>query len=386
MSGPLAGVLVVDLSRALAGPHAGMMLGDLGARVIKVESPDGDESRGWGPPFVHGSDGREHSTYFLSCNRNKESIVCDLKSDQGRCELTALVERADVLIENFRPGVLDRLGFAVGRLHEINPRLVILSITGFGHDGPEGDRPGYDQIAQGEGGLMSVTGTSPDEPARCGLPVGDVLAGMYGAFGVASALAERARTGRGGVVRTSLLAAVVGAHAFHGPRYTVAGQVPGTTGNHHPSICPYGMYRVSDGFVQIAVANDALWQRFAPAFGLDRPQWAVNRDRVGDHEAVNAAVNEAFASRTASEVLAVLAQCGIPAGKVRDLEEVYTWDQTRSQGLLIDVEHAALGRITLPGPALRFDRGGRAEHLAPPTLDQHGPAIRAWLAKAEEKE
>ena len=383
---PLAGVLVVDLSRALAGPHAGMMLGDLGARVIKVESPDGDESRGWGPPFVTGSDGREHSTYFLSCNRNKESIALDLKSDDGRSVLTALVERADVLVENFRPGVLDRLGFGVERLHEINPRLVILSITGFGHDGPEGDRPGYDQIAQGEGGLMSVTGTSADEPARCGLPVGDVLAGMYGAYGVAAALVERARTGRGRVVRTSLLAAVVGAHAFHGPRYTVAGEVPRTTGNHHPSICPYGMYQAADGFVQIAVANDVLWQRFAPMFKLERPQWALNRDRVRDKDAVNAAVDAAFGQLSADEVLSALAGLGVPAGKVRDFADVYSWEQTRSQGLLIDVEHAALGPITLPGPPLRFDDPCRSEHLPPPTLDQHGEAIRAWLAGASEKE
>jgi crotonobetainyl-CoA:carnitine CoA-transferase CaiB-like acyl-CoA transferase len=383
-TGPLAGVLVVDLSRALAGPHAGMMLGDLGARVIKVESPEGDETRGWGPPFVRGNDGHEHSTYFLCCNRNKESIAVDLKSDDGRAVLTALVKRADVLIENFRPGVLDRLGFGVQRLQEVNPGLVILSITGFGHDGPEGDRPGYDQIAQGEGGLMSVTGPSPDEPTRCGLPVGDILAGMYGAYGVAAALVERARTGRGQVVRTSLLAAVVGAHAFHGTRYTVGGDVPTSTGNHHPSICPYGLYRTADGFVQIAVANDTLWQRFAPAFGIDRPEWALNRDRVRDHDAVNAAVNAAFGALPAAEVLTKLAGLGIPAGKVRNFEEVYTWEQTRSQGLLVDVEHDALGRITLPGPPLRFDGGGRSEHLAPPTLDQHGAAIRDWLATTKE--
>jgi crotonobetainyl-CoA:carnitine CoA-transferase CaiB-like acyl-CoA transferase len=383
-TGPLAGVLVVDLSRALAGPHAGMMLGDLGARVIKVESPEGDETRGWGPPFVTGSDGHEHSTYFLCCNRNKESIAVDLKSDDGRAVLTALVQRADVLVENFRPGVLDRLGFGVQRLHEINPGLVILSITGFGHDGPEGNRPGYDQIAQGEGGLMSVTGPSPDEPTRCGLPVGDILAGMYGAYGVAAALVERARTGRGQVVRTSLLAAVVGAHAFHGTRYTVGGDIPTPTGNHHPSICPYGLYRTADGFVQIAVANDTLWQRFAPAFGIDRPDWVLNRDRVRDHDAVNAAVNAAFGALSAAEVLTRLAELGIPAGKVRNFEEVYTWEQTKSQGLLVDVEHAALGRITLPGPPLRFDDGGRSEHLAPPTLDQHGEAIRDWLATTKE--
>jgi len=224
--GPLDGVVVVDLSRALAGPHAAMMLGDLGARVIKVESPDGgDDTRSWGPPFMPGSDGQEHSTYFLSCNRNKESIVLDLKSDDGRDTLAALVGRADVLVENFRPGVLDRLGFSVKRLHELNPRMVVLSITGFGHDGPEGSRAGYDQIAQGEAGLMSLTG-APDEPTRVGVPIGDVLAGMYGAYGVLAALHERGRTGQGRVVRTSLLAAIVGVHAFQGTRCTVAGEVP----------------------------------------------------------------------------------------------------------------------------------------------------------------
>jgi len=381
--GPLAGLVVVDLSRALAGPHAGMMLGDLGARVIKVESPDGDDSRGWGPPFLHGGDGHEHASYFLSCNRNKESIAVDLKSARGRELLGRLVARADVLIENFRPGVLDRLGFSVSRLHEINPGLVILSITGFGHDGPEGSRPGYDQIAQGEGGIMSVTGPSKDEPTRAGLPVGDILAGMYGAYGVLAALRERDETGMGQVVRTSLLAAVVGAHAYQGTRYTVAGEVPEPTGNYHSSICPYGLYRAADGFVQIAVGSDALWQRMAPAFGIDRPEWALNRDRVRDHDAVNAAVDAAFGKHQAAEVLATLASLGIPAGKVRDFEEVYTWEQTRSQGLLVEVDHAALGRITLPGPPIRFETSGRetgrSTHLAPPLLDEHGDAIRRWL-------
>jgi len=382
--GPLAGLIVIDLSRALAGPHAGMMLGDLGARVIKVESPEGDDSRGWGPPFLHGTDGREHASYFLSCNRNKESIAIDLKSSGGRDVLGCLVARADVLIENFRPGVLDRLGFSVSRLHEINPGLVILSITGFGHDGPEGSRPGYDQIAQGEGGIMSVTGPSKDEPTRAGLPVGDILAGMYGAYGVVAALRERDDTGKGQVVRTSLLAAVVGAHAYQGTRYTVAREVPEPTGNYHPSICPYGLYRAADGFVQIAVGSDALWQRLAPAFGLDRPEWALNRDRVRDHDAVNAAVDAAFGRHQSADVLATLAELGIPAGKVRDFGEVYTWDQTRSQGLLIEVDHAALGHITLPGPPLRFETGGResgrSAHLAPPLLDEHGDAIRSWLS------
>jgi len=383
--GPLDGVLVVDLSRALAGPHAAMMLGDLGARVIKVESPDGgDDTRSWGPPFLTGTDGQEHSAYFLSCNRNKESIALDLKSDDGRDTLAALVRRADVLIENFRPGVLDRLGFPVERLHELNPRLVVLSISGFGHDGPEGGRAGYDQIAQGEAGLMSLTGPSPDDPTRVGVPIGDLLAGMYGAYGVVAALHERASTGRGRVVRTSLLAAIVGVHAFQGTRYTVAGEVPRATGGHHPSICPYGLFHASDGPVQIAVGSDGLWRRFAPAFGLDLPAWATNPKRVADRDAVVAAIDAAFATYPAADLLSRLDELGIPAGKVRDLAEVYEWEQTRSQGLLVDVEHAALGRITLPGPPLRFDGGDPQTHVAPPTLDQHGAAIRAWLATPDD--
>src|SRR3954453_2246655 len=180
VTGTLHGGLAVDLTRALAGPHAAMMLGDLGARVIKVEAPGGgDDTRGWGPPFVDPPDGARESTYFLSCNRNKESVTADLRSDDGRALLTGLVERADVLLENFRPGVLERLGFGAERLLELNPRLVVLSISGFGHDGPDGGRPGYDQIAQGEGGVMSLTGSGPDDPQRVGVPIGDLLAGMY---------------------------------------------------------------------------------------------------------------------------------------------------------------------------------------------------------------
>ncbi|HUG49688.1 MAG TPA: CoA transferase, partial [Terrimesophilobacter sp.] len=185
--GPLDGYLVVDLSRALAGPHAGMMLADLGARVIKVEQPSGDDTRSWGPPFVGPEDDRQ-STYFLSCNRNKESIALDLKSDDGKEVLRGLVERADILLENFRPGVLDRLGFSTAAMHELNPGLVILSITGFGHDGPESSRSGYDQILQGEAGLMSLTGSGPDDPERVGVPIADLLSGIYGAFGALAAL------------------------------------------------------------------------------------------------------------------------------------------------------------------------------------------------------
>ncbi len=381
--GPLSDVLVLDLTRALAGPQAAMMLGDLGARVIKVESPAGDDTRSWGPPFVGPEEARE-STYFLSANRNKESLVLDLKTEPDRDVLSSLVRRADVLMENFRVGVLDRLGFSVARLHELNPRLVVLSITGFGHDGPEASRSGYDQIAQGEGGLMSITGSS--QPTKVGVPIADLLAGMNGAYGVVAALHERARTGVGRVVRTSLLAGMVGVHAFQGTRWTVAGEVPGPAGAHHPSIAPYGLFATATAPIQIACGSQGLWRAFAAAFELDvaDPRFATNPDRVAHREELIAEIETRFTERDAEDVLAQLSAAGVPAGKVRTIDDVYSWEQTRSQGLLIDVEHETLGRLELPGSPIRFDdndfSGGRTAHVAPPTLDQHGPAIRAWLA------
>ena len=389
MGGPLDGVLVVDLSRALAGPHAAMMLGDLGARVIKLENPDGgDDSRGWGPPFVDDT-GRVaesgESTYFFSCNRNKESVTADLKSAEGKELLSALVRRADVLVENFRPGVLDRLGFSVEAMHDLNPRLVILSITGFGHDGPEGGRAGYDQIAQGEAGLMSLTGSGPDDPHKVGVPIGDLLAGMYGAYGAVAALHDRERTGHGTVVRTSLLAGIVGVHAFQGTRYTVAGEVPYGQGNHHPSICPYGLFHCADGMLQIAVGSEGLWRKLAPEFDLpvDEPGFRTNAERVRNREAVNAALDGAFAAYRLADLLPKLAEAGVPAGEVRSLDRVYEWEQTRSQGLVLEVEHATAGRIRLPGPPLRFDGAEPHEHTAPPTLGQHDEPVRRWLAETD---
>ncbi|MFA6574675.1 MAG: CoA transferase [Nocardioides sp.] len=389
LDGPLSGVVVADLSRALAGPHATMMLGDLGARVVKVETPGtGDDTRGWGPPFV-GDPGARESTYFLAANRNKESLALDLKdtSEGGDRDLfLRLVDRADVLVENFRTGVLERLGLGIESLQQRNPRLVVLSITGFGHDGPEGGRAGYDQIAQGEAGLMSLTGSGPDDPQRVGVPIADLLSGMYGAYGVLAALHERERTGRGTVVRTSLLAAVVGVHAFQGTRWTVAGEVGRAQGNHHPSIVPYGLFHCRDGAVQIALGSEGLWRRFCEGFGLDPDAEgiATNEQRVAARARVIEVVEGAFAEWDAEALLARLDDLGIPAGKVRSLDEVYGWDQALSQGLLVDVEHATLGRLSLPGPPLRFfDTDGaevtRRDHAAPPVLDQHAASVRAWL-------
>jgi len=380
--GPLSDLLVLDLTRALAGPHAAMMLGDMGARVIKIESPAGDDTRGWGPPFIGEEDERE-STYFLSTNRNKESLVLDLKTEEDREVLARLVERADVLMENFRVGVLDRLGFPVSRLHELNPGLVVLSITGFGHDGPEAHRAGYDQIAQGEGGLMSITGT--EKPTKVGVPIADLLAGMNGAFGVLAALHERTTTGRGRVVRTSLLAGMVGVHAFQGTRWTVAGEVPGLAGDHHPAIAPYGLFETGTAPIQIACGSENLWRALCTALDLDAAdaRFATNVLRVQHRDELIALLEAHFATDPAEHWLGLLAEAGVPSGKVRTLDDVYDWEQTRSQGLLLSVEHATQGSLNLPGSPIRFDdnpfSGGRSTHLAPPTLGQHDASIREWL-------
>jgi len=387
-TGPLDGLVVIDLTRALAGPHAAMMLGDLGADVVKVENPGGgDDTRGWGPPFVEPAYGERESTYFLCANRNKKSVTLDLKDETGRAALRALVGQADVLMENFRPGVLDRLGFSQQRLAEINPRLVVLSISGFGHDGPEAGRAGYDQIAQGEAGLMSVTGSAPSDVQRVGVPIADLLAGMYGAFGVLAALQERERTGRGQVVRASLLAAVVGVHAFQGTKWTVAAQVGEAAGNHHPSICPYGLFDTADGAVQIAVGSEGLWKRFCEGFGLDpdTPGMASNSQRVDNSKLVKEMVQDAFAFYTTDELLAKLDRIGVPAGRIRAIRDVYEWEQTKSQGLIIDVDHATLGTISLPGPPLRFfDADGaeltRRRHSAPPVLGADNDLIATLRA------
>ncbi|KAJ1683823.1 hypothetical protein LUZ63_020968 [Rhynchospora breviuscula] len=353
--GPLGDLLVVDLTRALAGPHATMMLGDLGARVVKVEAPGlGDDTRDWGPPFVGEPDeqGRRHSTYFLSANRNKESVVLDLKDAGDRDVLLGLVDRADVLVENFRTGVLERLGLGLESLRERNPRLVALSITGFGHDGPEGGRAGYDQIAQGEAGVMSLTGADPEHPQKVGVP-------------------DR-RPPRRDVRR--------------GTRWTVAGEVGRAQGNHHPSIAPYGLFRCRDGAVQISVGSEGLWRRLCEGFGIDAvtPGLATNSERVAHREQTIAVVEAAFAEWEPDALLERLSEVGVPAGRVRSLDEVYAWEQTRSQGLLVDVEHAALGSVTLPGPPLRFfgtdGERTRRGHRAPPLLDEHGAAVRAEVA------
>jgi formyl-CoA transferase len=273
-------------------------------------------------------------------------------------------------------------------LHEINPRLIVLSITGFGHDGPEGGRAGYDQIAQGEAGLMSVTGT-PGVPTKVGLPIGDLLAGMYGVTGVLAALHERETTGLGRVVRTSLLAAIVGVHAYQGTQWTVARQVPQAIGNQHPAIAPYGLFHAADGPIQIACGSEGLWRALAALVGIeyDDERFATNEDRVGHREELAELIDRALATAPAADWVERLTAAGVPVGLVRSLDQVYGWEQTRSQGLVVTVDAPGVGAVELPGPPVRFDdnahAGGRDHHLPPPRLGEHNDSVLAWLSACE---
>lgn len=374
----LVGVRVVDLSRALAGPYATMMLADVGADVLKVEPPHGDDSRGW-LPFVPadgegaGDGGAPESAYYLSANRGKRSVRLDLKSTDGAEQLRRLCAEADVLVENYRPGLLARLGLDPADLRAANPRLVTLSITGFGAGGPDGHRPGFDQIVQAEAGLMGLTGPADGEATRVGLPISDLLAGMFGAFGVMSALHEREATGVGRAVETSLLAAVTAVHAFQGAGWLSAGAEPRRTGNRHPSIAPYGTFRCADAALVIAVGSEALWRRFAPLVGIDpaRPDVATNRDRVAGVDALQAEIDALLADRKADDVLAELVAAGVPAGRIRSVPEVYAWEQVRHLGLVHTLAHPTLGEVSVPGGALRYDGATAAADVAPPLLGEH---------------
>ncbi len=390
MSGPLQGIRVLDLTRALAGPYATMMLADAGADVVKVERPgEGDDSRGWGPPFAHPPDrpDQRESPYFLAVNRGKRSITLDLKSDEGSARLRDLVRKADVLVENFRPGVMEQLGLGPEALAALNPALVTLSITGFGDGGPDGHRSGFDQIAQGEGGLMSLTGPEGGPPSKVGVPIADILAGMFGAFGVAAALTERARSGRGQQVSTSLLAGMIAVHTYQGTRWLIAGEVPETAGNRHPLIAPYGAFACADGDINIAVGSEGLWRRFAPVVGLEPAdeRFATNADRVVRLAELDAAMAPALTSLCVEDWIKRFDAAGVPAGRIRTLDQVYGSPQVDHLGLIDVVEHATLGPVRLPGRPLSYSRTPPGTPLAPPLLGQHDkdevwgvPASRAF--------
>lgn len=388
LGGPLAGLRVLDLSRVLAGPYAAQILADLGARVVKVERPGaGDDTRSWGPPFVHTTDPESAvSTYFLSANRGKLSICLDLKSERDRPLLTRLLEWADVVVENFRPGVMDRLGLSDDRLAKVNPRLVRLSISGFGENGPDRDRVGYDQIVQAESGLMSLTGDPGGPPVKVGVPVADLTAGLFGVIGVLAALLERHSSGVGQRVTTSLMAGQLALHTFQATRFLIAGETPGPSGRHHPTVAPYGTFSAADGPLVIAVGNDEIWQRFAMLVGIspDEAEFATNADRFRNRTVLHERIEGALARRTVSEWVGLLSPAGIPCGAVRTLAEVYTSPQVRDTGMVWQVQHPSLGTLELPGSPLRFSGSPVRPGLAPPNLGEHTDDVRAWFTHEEE--
>jgi len=391
MAGPLAGVRVLDLARVLAGPYAAMLLGDLGAEVIKVERPGaGDDTRHWGPPFVRatgdaadGDAAGAESTYYLSVNRGKRSAAIDLKDPGEREFVEALVRWADVLVENFRPGVMDRLGLSDDRLAKLNPRLIRLSISGFGERGPDRDRVGYDQILQAEGGVMSLTGTAASRAVKVGVPIADISAALFGVIGVLGALVEREHSGLGQRVSTSLLAGQVGIHTFQATRYLIAGQVPGVSGNHHPTVAPYGVFDAADGPLVIAVGNDDIWRRFAPLAGLDPAdtRFATNALRLGRLGELHEIMNAALGQRTVADWLDLLRRSGVPAGELKALDRVYDSEQARAEDLVWEVDHPRLGVIRLPGHPVRYSRSAVAPGLPPPILGEHTDELRAALLR-----
>jgi len=375
LSAPLQELLVVDLTRALAGPYCTLMLADLGARVIKVEAPaGGDDTRGWGPPFLGGE-----SAYFLSVNRNKESLTLNLKDPRGQEVLHRLLGRADVLVENFRPGIMDRFGFGYPAVHERYPRLVYCSISGFGQDGPYRERTAYDLILQGMGGLMGMTGEEGGPPVKVGVAIADICAGMFAAFAVLVALRVRDRTGRGQWIDAAMLDGQVAWLTYQAGNYFATGQNPRRLGSAHPSIVPYQAFRTADGYINVAVGSEAIWERFCAALGREDlvadPRFRTNPDRVAHRDVLLPLLEATFAAEPTAYWRSVLDAAGVPNGPIYLLSELFADPQVLHRELVVEMEHPTAGRIRQTGLPVRFSETPGAIRTPPPRLGEHTDAI-----------
>jgi crotonobetainyl-CoA:carnitine CoA-transferase CaiB-like acyl-CoA transferase len=369
--GPLAGVRVLDLSRVLAGPTATQLLGDLGATVLKVENPatGGDDTRQWGPPFEPGADG-DLSAYFLSANRNKASIPLDLATQGGRGDALRLARLAHVVVENFRPGSLDRLGLGPEALMAANPALVICSISGWGQTGPNRDRPGYDLMAQGWGGTMALTGPVEGPPSKVGVAVSDVVCGLYASVGILAALRHAEATGQGQRIDLALMDSQVAWSVNEGVATRMTGRAPVRRGNDHPTISPYGLYATADGHALIAVGNDGQFRRLCALLGLEGvaadPRFATNPARLANRAALAAILEPAAAARATAELIAAMEAAGVPGGPVQDLAQVWDSPQVAARCMAVDMEGEGGATLPLIGNPLKLSRTPVAYRRAPP--------------------
>ena len=382
MAGPLSHIRVLDLSRVLAGPWAGQNLADLGAEVIKVERPKvGDDSRAFGPPWVKDKDGREtrDSAYFTSANRGKKSITVNVAKPEGQELIRALAGKCDVLIENYKHGDLARYGLGYDDLKGANPRLIYCSVTGFGQTGPYRERPGYDFMIQGMGGMMSVTG-EPDGapgggPQRAGVPIADIITGMYASIAICAALAHRAQTGAGQHLDLALLDSQIALLAYQNTNYFSTGKPPGRIGNLHPNIVPYQPFRSSDGEVIVACGNDNLFRKFCDVAGCaalaQDPRFATNGKRVENRVEISQLIQEIFGRKTTAEWLELLESAGVPNGPINNLAQVFEEPQVKARGVKIELDHAAAGKLPLVASPMRFSATPLEYRLAPPLLGEH---------------
>lgn len=382
--GALSDIRILDFTRVLAGPYCTQMLSDFGAEVIKIEQPGaGDGTRGWGPPWVRSRDGSaDQSAYFLSVNRNKRSVTLNLKHERGRAIALRLAARSDVLIENFMPGTLDGLGLGYAALREVNPRLIVCSITGYGQDGPYRDRPGYDFMIQAQGGIMSITGPEDGEPYKVGVAIADITTGLFAASAVLAALHHRERTGEGQAVDVSLLDSQVAWLANVAHNY-FAGETPRRYGNAHASIVPYEVFPTADGHIALAVGSDAQFRRLCEAAGRadlgDDARYRANAGRVANRAELVAALRLVFAQRPTAEWMEMLVRADVPANPINDIPTILNDPHVLARGMVREVEHPALGRIKLLGPVAKLSATPAEIRTAPPLLGADTEAVLAEL-------
>jgi crotonobetainyl-CoA:carnitine CoA-transferase CaiB-like acyl-CoA transferase len=380
---PLTGIKVVDLTRILSGPYCTMTLADLGAEVIKIETPNGDDTRQWGPPFI-----QDESAYFLSVNRNKKSMILNLKEAEGKEVFFKLIEDADVVIENFRPGTLKKLGIDYEVLKQHNKGIILASISGFGQTGAYSQKPGYDILAQGMGGLMAVTGEPGRRPVKAGFSIADVGTGMWAAFGILVALHERHSSGEGQWIDTSLLDTMVSWQTYLAGNYFASGKNPQPLGDAHPNIVPYQGFGASDGHFIVAVGNDQLWEKFVEVVGLRslrEPKYATNPQRVEHREELISLLEEVFQTKTVDEWLTLFEQGKIPCGPINQMSDILNDPHLLEREMVVEKDHPTLGSIKMLGIPVKFSRTPGEIKTVPPQLGENTTEILSNLGYSQEK-